>query len=662
MTEVVQQLSSSATQGILAGVIFLLGAIVVALAPRLKWLAAGSLLVMITPIALAGFWTSTIQLGISDWDYYFSLHENLRRTVLEFHQFPLWNPWTCGGTASLADPEFPLFTLTFPFELIFGIPTGLRLAIYVSVATTALGMLILAKRLKLSVHAALLTAIGVAFGSVNLLEIVEGHPNILAVMWIPWIFLSWHSAYQKNAQPTEHSSKQKLKVQNIFNRLIPTKEILLCGLFLAMTFFQGGIYLLFYSALAFLAFIFLARDHRIALTTSLQAGMWAMGLAAIKLIPVALWLQQFQDTQYASSTYTLLYLHEILLGRHLHGAGEIIPQQESGWHEYGAYVGPVLLLLAAISFFAAPKKRIVRILITSALLALLLSSSGPFLKPLFDQISFIPRSNISRVVLFAVIPLSLLAGFGLDTTQKFLERRVAAWKGFRPEEHQAHSATAAAGPEWRHADRTRSFAKAIAVLMLGLAAIDLMSFSYQLSEQAFVIPQVIPPVPPAPYPIAYTAHTYKYRHTNSEDYTRAYAATLAGYGTLSYCSVLTPPPLVRTIHDEVDIDIIATSKEATYKLISWSPNTARVTVTTPQTTSVTLNTNYAKGWYANDRPAINDNGRVSTSIPPGTHEITFRYKTPGMATGLTITLSTIALALYILASAAPQRDVPPQTS
>jgi len=144
-------------QGLLvATLIFTTLPILTLFSDRKKWWLATLLLAIVTPLALLGFWYSDGVLGISDWDYYFSYHENVRRTVLEFHQLPQWNPWTCGGTAALGDPEFPLFTPTFLLELIFGIPVGFRLAIWLSVGTTAIGMLWLGKRLKLSVYGSLL--------------------------------------------------------------------------------------------------------------------------------------------------------------------------------------------------------------------------------------------------------------------------------------------------------------------------------------------------------------------------------------------------------------------------------------------------------------------------------------------------------------------------
>lgn len=594
-------LSDAARRGVLAGVLVLLGTALIQLLPseRQRWWAAVCLVAVATPVALSGFWFSKGPWGISDWDYYFSLHETYRRSILEYRAFPFWNAATCGGTAGLGDPEFPVFTVTFLLELLFGIPTGLRLAIYASTIIGGTGMLLLARRLGLSPAGAVVAALGAFFGTVNLLEVVEGHVNVFSAMWVPWIFWAWLGAYRGGIGHRPWAMGQRFWA-------------LICGLFLALTFFQGGIYMLFYTLLAFALLPFLVSRPFRAVVVTIQAGLWALGLSAVKLLPVLFWLRQFPDETYASSTYTLPWLREILLGRHLHGA-VIIPGQDEGWHEYGAYIGPVLLFFA---FLGALKfrQRLIRGLLIGAVLALLLSSAGPILKPFFDAVPYIPRSNISRVILFAVLPLALLAGYGL----KMLQRKL----------------------------HTRSVA--VIPLLVGAVAIDLMSLVSPLSEQAFVIPSVVPPVSPAPPPIAYTLLKYPIEAAG-ENHSRAYAATIAGYGTLAYCSVLGPKPLIKTIHDEGDTSVVTTEgDQGSVTLRRWSPNRVEAGVTVPTATKVILNANYARGWVANGAPAENANGRVAIPVGAGTHTVTFEYRPEGFRAGFLVTLGTVLGVLAML--------------
>ncbi|MEO6077822.1 MAG: hypothetical protein ABIP54_03475, partial [Candidatus Andersenbacteria bacterium] len=381
-------------QGALVGLIFGIGALLIAVLPKYKWLASTILLIVITPLALAPFWLSYDKLGISDWDYYFSMHTNLWQTITQFHQFPLWNPWTCGGTSALGDPEFPVLSPLFLLELIFGSPAGLKLSIYMATSIGSLGMLALAKKMRFTALGGLTAGLGLAFSTVNLLEVVEGHQNILAFMYIPWIFLTWYIAYQSNK-----------KKQYIFT--------VITAILLALVFFQGGLYLLMYMTAAFIVLPFLVSNPKQAIKITLFAGILAMSLASVKLIPVISWVHEFQDKAYASSAYTLSSIDKILLGRYLHGVEDVIPNQGSGWHEYGAYIGPVMLVLALLGFITNRKNRFAQGLLITGTIALFGSSFGPYLKPFFDHVPFIPRSNIARIILYTIIPLCLLSGMGI---------------------------------------------------------------------------------------------------------------------------------------------------------------------------------------------------------------------------------------------------------
>jgi hypothetical protein len=581
-------------QGAIIGIVFALGAFLITRLPKYQWLTASILCVVITPLALLPFWLSTGDLGISDWDYYLSMHTNIRSTITQFHQFPLWNPYTCGGTSALGDPEFPALSPLFLLEILFGTPAGLKLSIYVSTAIGALGMLHLARKLRIGVLGGLLASLGMAFGSVNLLEIVEGHQNILAAMYIPWVLFFWYVAYT--------SSNKK--------RTFATIAI---AILLALMFFQGGIYLLMYMAGVFLILPFFVRNKKNAILITCLAGVLALGLASVKLIPVALWIQEFQDTAYASSAYTLANLDDIFLGRILYGAEDIIPNQGGGWHEYGAYLGPVVLVLALLGFIFNRKNRIVQTLLISAVLATLVSSLGPYLKPVFDQLSFIPRSNVSRIILFAVIPLSLLAGFGIESMQK--KSRIM---------------------------------RVFALILLLLASVDIMSLAYPLASQAFVLPHVVHNIPQVPYPIAYSPFDYKTRY-NGVDYTRAYDATLKGYGNLTYCSVLGPNPAVEIITDEGNKGILSFSddKDATFEIESWTPNKAVFRTHTTQKTSAILNANYAKGWFVNGKPAKEIRNRPGVDVQPGNTILEFSYVPPGLKIGIIITsLTLLGILIY----------------
>jgi hypothetical protein len=575
--------------GIGAGVLFLIGLTAIQfMSDKWKTITVICLLVVVTPMALAGFWKMD-KFGISDWDYYMSTHSAYRQAILVNHVFPFWEPYTAGGTAGLADPEFPVFSPLFIPELLFGIPIGMRLAVMFSVLGGGLGMLALSRSLKLSIEASTLTAIAFMFGSVNLLEIVEGHTNIYMAMWIPWIFWAWLEMLHGKRKP------------------------IVCGIFLALTFYGGGIYLLMYTAIAFVGLGLFTKKRVRTLWLTIQAGLWALGLSALKLIPVFLWLKQYPDTMYASSVNILPWLKQIFLERIPHGV-QAIYGQGGGWHEYGAYLGYFVLLMSTIGLMGIRKNKIIRLLFLATIVATLLSSSGPLVKSFFDVFPYMPRSNVSRFILFAVIPLVLLAGFGVD----FIKTKI-------------------------------KFGNFVTILIIGCVAIDLMIFSFQLSSQAFVL-QPFSLTMKAAYPLEFTADKYVAtsvdKNGNDVPYSRSYAAFLAGYGSTAFPSVVGPDARVKTIQDEKHLYVELENNRGSAKLLTWNPNKVAVTVDAKEADLLIINTNYATGWYANGAKAVEVAGRVATRVGPGPQTVTFQYKTPGLWPGVIISFGTLIMALF----------------
>lgn len=598
--------------GIIAGVGLTLAIAAVRLVslhwPRAQWLGAALALSVVIILSMLPLIYRTGQLAISDWDFYLSYFTHLKRTVLDYHQFPLWNPWICGGTSAIGDPEFPVVSPFFPLILLLEIPTGLVFAAILSIIGTGWGMLALSKRLGLSSEAALIAALPAALGSALLLKIAEGHMmNItLSWLWFPWTLWAWLAAYKvaggaAGGPPTAGSTAPP---DGGVPRQDPRDTIrdqvrlrtLVTGILLALTFFQGGIYALVYTGLTLAGIVALARRRLHALLVTIMAAVWALGLSAAKLLPVADWLRQFPEKMYSMSSFTLPYLDQLFLGRLLHGSEGVFPGQNGGWHEYGSYIGPVILLLALVGL-SQWRRRIVRAIAAGSLAALLTSTAGPFLEPLLKSLSFLPHSYMSRLTLLAVIGISLLAGFGFDRIR-------------------------------------RSFTPAVTLAIIALAAIDLASLAAPIASQIFVLPAVPTFLADPPWPAASTNQAFP-RRIRSVDYNRAYLAAKQGYGTMAYCSVLGPDPAPHTI-EEGGTAAASATPQGQLEVLDWTPNGVTLKVAADQEGDLLLHTNFAEGWTANGLPAHDRDGLVATTISPGTHTVEFLYRPPLLNAGLVI--------------------------
>jgi len=583
-------------QGVLVGIMMLLGSVLISIIPKYKWILAGVLVTILLPLAVSGFWFSTGDLGISDWDFNSANHEGYRKTILEHKQFPFWNPYFFGGESGLGDSEFPVLSYTFVSELILGVPIGFKVALYITVVLSGLGTLVLAKRLGLSVQAALLAAFAYSLSVACLLNFVEGHIQFMVDAWIPWVFWAWYRAYQL-------AGEKKLSV-------IKNPWILITGIILAVMFYQGGIYVLFYLIPGLFLFYWLAGRPKDALKITLGAGFWSFGLSAFKVIPVINWLREFPDDYYHVSIFSIPYWYDIYLRRHLHGV-DIIPGQGGGWHEHGAYIGPVILVLLLLGCSQLFKRRVIRILMVGAVITVIVASTGPWTAYLFDMVSWLPRSNVSRINAFAVFTIALLAAFGLDALNKH-----SSGKG-----------------------------KVIVPLIVGLVAIDIMSLAYPMAERAFIVPAVVPAVEQSAYPIAYTLDMRRIRQ-DGRDSERTYAAVLAGWGTLTYRPPLTPPLGTKPATGNDASEYLTSSNDkAVLELLDWSPTKVKVRVSSEQEHTVVINSNFSRGWKVNGQPAVIVGYRLGAIAPAGEHELVFKYRPPGYLVGLIITLITIIVAI-----------------
>ncbi len=582
--------SSGAKQGVVIGTALALSFILLyhlRNTRKQQWLGAAAIIVLFSCLATLPYVYRPSDWGIHDWDYRYSLSHIYQTTIRTYHQFPMWNPYICGGTAGLGDPEFALFTPSFLLQFIFGVENGTGMALSLSFILTGLGMLLLAKSLKLGPFPSLIAAITVIFSSALMLKATEGHTTIVfAYMWVPWVLWAWLSAY----------------------RTMSAKWIVLCAGFLSLSLLQGGIYILSYTAMSIIALSLMSSRKKDALRISAYAGLWTMGFTSFQLIPTLFFLKEFPDQTFVGSAYTYANLWDIFFGRYLQNV-YVIKDQVSRWHEYGAYIGygVFALLLMGVSYFKSLK--IVRVLLVGLLATLVISSLGPLFEPILQYLPFIPRSNISRLVLFTVLCCGLLAGFGMKRILAISHTRYPLFP----------------------------------LILAGFIAIDLLSMDYPIAEQGFVVPRVNESIPQSSMPLEYTDNAYQVRYQGN-DIPRSYAAARKGYGTFSFCSVIGPQS-----------SVIATSPAHAYlwseedvktRLLSWSPNKVVFAYEASHDTEIIMNSNYANGWHVDKGSIVRTSPSVTIHVPAGDDIVTVQYRSPGMILGVCSTLGTL-LFLYI---------------
>jgi hypothetical protein len=124
--------------------------------------------------------------GVQDWDVSLMYRAVPRATILEYRQFPLWNPYYCGGAPLLGHYESSFLSPTFLLDLLFGVVRGVKLEIWLHVVIGLLGAYALARRFALSFWPACLTAFVFMLNSAYALHLTVGHAWALGMAYMPW--------------------------------------------------------------------------------------------------------------------------------------------------------------------------------------------------------------------------------------------------------------------------------------------------------------------------------------------------------------------------------------------------------------------------------------------------------------------------------------------
>ncbi len=131
-----------------------------------------------------------------DWRYFDTVAEIARRTVLWYHQVPLWNPYSCGGEVDLANPQSMQAAPTFLLVLLFGTALGTKLALLVYYALALDGAYRLARHFGCRTQGALLAACGYGLSGYLSMHLSVGHINFAGVALYPYLLLFYERALQ----------------------------------------------------------------------------------------------------------------------------------------------------------------------------------------------------------------------------------------------------------------------------------------------------------------------------------------------------------------------------------------------------------------------------------------------------------------------------------
>ncbi len=572
--------------------------------------------------------------GIQDWDQHLFYHAVPRLTILEYGQFPLWNPYYCGGTVLLANPQSRFLSPSFLFILLFGEVRGIKLEIWLHLVIGLLGIYALARQYNLDRVPAILASSVFMLNSMYALNLTVGMTWFLSVAYLPWAFLFYLWAVND------------------------WRYALLSGLFLVLMFFGGGAYPLAITGL-FLGFYSLLvisfkeySPWKVARSLLITLA-FALCLGAVKFLPAAEFLGDHPRRIYDYSGFSLNSLRFGLFSRdQTLGAIARLPIEEPGFvngvtggmDENGMYTGAIPFVLFLVGIGLHDKRRMVLALCFIFFLWLSFGNrSRPIelwtllhLSPVYDSMRIAQRFRI-----VFMLCLAIFAGFGLQTASCYVSRLTDRQK------------------------LALLFTPAVVLIVL----MDLLVVNWQVLKDAFPIPPLESGRTSAFYQVwelpSYNKEgwlTSNLANTPSLDdlddpsrlyssFGSLYPAFLSNIGTINcYESANVPRNAAPISSPSYKGEAYLLGTEGSVQVRDWSPNRVVLDVNAASDGFLVLNQNYYPGWHvegAGEAKPQEVNGLLGVRISTRAQHIEMYYLPGSFTWGVAVTLAAAVFGLIM---------------
>jgi hypothetical protein len=253
--------------------------------------------------------------GPNDWQYFLHMWEAGYVALTRFGEWPLWDPFHCGGITIFGNPQSQLFSPLYALAFIVGPAVGTKLFLLAHATAGFAGMFAFARHEQgLGRLAALLASAAWGGSGFFAWHGFVGHSAFLPFYLTPLLLLAWRAA----ARDPRHSAT--------------------VAALLTLVLFEGGVYPFPYLC-ALLAFDSAVRwwaaDRRsgIAVAALLAAPLTAM-MGAMRWLPIAEGLGRNPRVVSSTDKVTPAEIVEMLTARHHEWT---YGNHEFAWPEYGTY-------------------------------------------------------------------------------------------------------------------------------------------------------------------------------------------------------------------------------------------------------------------------------------------------------------------------------------
>lgn len=548
-------------------------------------------------------------IGVSDWDSHFFFHAVPLRTISEFGQFPLWNPYYCGGNVMLASPESNFLAPTYIFVLLFGEVVGVKLIIVFYAIAGVLGMYLLARVLGMARVSSLVPAIIFIMSSWFALRISEGHSSFLPFALLPYVA----AFYIKS-----------LSEKNWW------RWTALASFFYAWMIFAGGVYPFTVTSifLGFFCLLSIIGKRSIKPAWTLIAIIvMAFLLSAVKSIPQYEFMTSFPRKTEAVEFHSVDILGKSLFSRNQRTTTQdpefyLSPGESKedymktfwggarpwGWHEYGSFTGVAAFVLF-IGSVAYIRRSWPWLVISISTLAMSLGEFSPV-----DIWSILHRLPVvsslhgsSRMMPLFIFTFAVAVGFALSRIEEAGDKK-RNWLG-----------------------------AALAGVVTLIVFLEIFTVGRPVLKDAFT--ESAPKV----------EKKELFRQLVVSEPTKVnYPSFLSNTGVLNCYDTMRPP--IKAVPYGTDTgrknpgymgEAFLVSQKGSASVKLFSPNMVIVDVEPVGNDTLVLNQNYVKGWKANGRDAIDHWGLVSIPVDAGKKQVVFKYSPTSFKIGLAISIISL---------------------
>jgi hypothetical protein len=564
---------------------------------------------------LHGAWRGWENLGAKDWNPLAGQLLAEVTTLQRFGQFPLWNPWRTGGQVAFAQPESLFLSPALPLALVLGVMPALKLLLLPVFVAGCLGMHRLARELSLSGAAALVPPLAFFGCSIFPLYVAGGLPNwVFGLALLPWFLWSLLRAC------ADH-------------RWIPLAALLWAGFL-----FCGDIF--HYAFMPVLAGVWvtgLALQRRSVRPLLVLLAVLLVGacLASVKLAPLLEVYAEYPRRMAAQDRYlSPALVARALLDPRLPDLGSIGTSfvrdgaLAAYWIDTGAFLGPVVLLLALGG--AVARWRRAAVVLACGVVAGWLALGAGVTPSLWNAVHVLPVLSSmqapERLILYLAFALALLAGLGAEALLERLRARAAA-------------------------------ARLAPAVLLALVAVPLVVVHRDVAAAAFTVTPSKQLPPPGDF--RQSALPQRAECWGVEQYENVLCNLGNALGTADI-----PTPLATRPDSSPGYrgEVYLRHRRGELRDLRVTPNviTLRAELAAPD--RLMVNQNWFPGWVARGTasgPLEEHENLLSLPLPAGTHELTLRFVQPGLRAGVLLTLLAVLLVLaWLLADRQRRRRGP----